>query len=133
MVLNGAELGSGSVRIHDPDVQAQVFEILGISKEQAEARFGWFMEALRYGTPPHAGFAIGVDRLVSILQNEQNIREVMPFPKTQTGADPLTGAPGRVEEGQLDELGIEVSADVKAEWSASADDAAPNDMGQLES
>lgn len=127
MVLNGAELGSGSVRIHDPETQAQVFEILGISKEQAEVRFGWFMEALRYGTPPHAGFAIGVDRLVSILQNEQNIREVMPFPKTQTGADPLTGAPGRVEEGQLEELGIEVTAHVKAQWSTSQGGAAPSD------
>ena len=116
MVLNGAELGSGSVRIHDPVVQSQVFEILGISKEQAETRFGWFLEALRYGTPPHAGFAIGVDRLISILQNERNIREVMPFPKTQTGADPLTGAPGRVEDGQLDELGIMVRPEVRATW-----------------
>lgn len=117
MVLNGAELGSGSVRIHDPVLQAQVFEILGISAEQAEMRFGWFLEALRYGTPPHAGFAIGVDRFVSILQNEQNIREVMPFPKTQTGADPLTGAPGRVEEAQLMELGIDVRPEVRALWS----------------
>ncbi len=116
MVLNGAELGSGSVRIHDPELQAQVFEILGISAEQAEGRFGWFLEALRYGTPPHAGFAIGVDRFVSILQNEQNIREVMPFPKTQTGADPLTGAPGVVEELQLQELGIDVRPEVKADW-----------------
>ncbi len=121
MVLNGAELGSGSVRIHDPEIQAQVFEVLGISKEQAETRFGWFLEALRYGTPPHAGFAIGVDRLVSILQNEQNIREVMPFPKTQTGADPLTGAPGRVEDAQLSELGIEVRADVRAGWTDALD------------
>lgn len=121
MVLNGAELGSGSVRIHDPAIQSQVFDILGIGKEQAEARFGWFLEALRYGTPPHAGFAIGVDRLVSIMQNEQNIREVMPFPKTQTGADPLTGAPGAVEESQLEELGIEVRAEVKATWAAQPD------------
>ena len=117
MVLNGAELGSGSVRIHDPDLQSQVFDVLGISAEEAEARFGWFLEALRYGTPPHAGFAIGVDRFVSILQNEQNIREVMPFPKTQTGADPLTGAPGAVEEIQLEELGIEVRAEIRAGWS----------------
>ncbi|MEA2001353.1 MAG: aspartate--tRNA ligase [Actinomycetota bacterium] len=121
MVLNGAELGSGSVRIHDPEVQAKVFEILGISKEHAESRFGWFLEALRYGTPPHAGFAIGVDRLISILQNEKNIREVMPFPKTQTGADPLTGAPGRVESDQLNELGIEIAAEVRASWAESAD------------
>ncbi len=88
LVLNGSELGSGSVRIHDPAVQAQVFEVLGISDEEAEQRFGWFLEALRYGTPPHAGFAVGIDRLVAILQNLPNIREVIPFPKTQTGADP---------------------------------------------
>jgi aspartyl-tRNA synthetase len=117
MVLNGAELGSGSVRIHDPALQSQVFDVLGISAEEAETRFGWFLQALRYGTPPHAGFAIGVDRLVSILQNEQNIREVMPFPKTQTGADPLTGAPGRVAEAQLVELGIDVRPEVRAGWS----------------
>jgi len=124
MVLNGAELGSGSVRIHDPAVQAQVFDVLGISREQADARFGWFLEALRYGTPPHAGFAIGVDRFVSILQNESNIREVMPFPKTQTGADPLTGAPTRVEPSQLRELGVEVRPEVKAQW---AGDRTPED------
>ncbi len=116
MVLNGVELGSGSVRIHDPELQAQVFEVLGISPDQAQSRFGWFLEALRYGTPPHAGFAIGVDRMVSILQNEQNIREVMPFPKTQTGADPLTGAPGVVEDAQLEELGIDVRPEVRAGW-----------------
>lgn len=106
LVLNGSELGSGSVRIHDPDVQARVFEVLGITEEQAERRFGWFLEALRYGTPPHAGFAIGIDRFVSILQGEPNIRQVIPFPKTQTGNDPLTGSPTPVEESQLVELGI---------------------------
>jgi len=116
MVLNGIELGSGSVRIHDPEVQAKVFEILGISPEDAERRFGWFLEALRYGTPPHAGFAIGVDRMISILQNEDNIREVMPFPKTQTGGDPLTGSPSRVEDGQLRELGIDIRPEVRAAW-----------------
>jgi aspartyl-tRNA synthetase len=118
LVLNGSELGSGSVRIHDPEVQAKVFETLGISDEDAERRFGWFLEALRYGTPPHAGFAIGIDRLVAILQNAPNIREVIPFPKTQTGADPLTGSPARVEDEQLRELGIEVRPTVKAEWGA---------------
>jgi aspartyl-tRNA synthetase len=118
LVLNGSELGSGSVRIHDPAVQAQVFEILGISDEEAERRFGWFIEALRYGTPPHAGFAIGIDRLVAILQDAPNIREVIPFPKTQSGADPLTGSPSRVEDGQLRELGIEVRPEVKSEWAA---------------
>jgi aspartyl-tRNA synthetase len=118
LVLNGSELGSGSVRIHDPVVQAQVFETLGISDEEAERRFGWFLEALRYGTPPHAGFAIGIDRLVSILQDVPNIREVIPFPKTQSGADPLTGSPSRVEGSQLRELGIDVRPEVRAEWAA---------------
>ena len=118
LVVNGSELGSGSVRIHNPAVQAQVFDILGISKKDAEARFGWFIEALRYGTPPHAGFAIGIDRLVAILQNAPNIREVIPFPKTQTGADPLTGSPSRVEDEQLRDLGIDVRDEVRAEWAA---------------
>jgi aspartyl-tRNA synthetase len=105
-VVNGVELGSGSVRIHDPAVQRQVFEILGINADTAERRFGWFLEALRYGTPPHAGFAFGIDRLVMVLQGESSIREVIPFPKTQTGVDPMTGAPTWVEDAQLDELGI---------------------------
>jgi aspartyl-tRNA synthetase len=106
VVLNGVELGSGSVRIHDPAVQRQVFEILGIDADTAERRFGWFLEALQYGTPPHAGFAFGIDRLVMVLQGESSIREVIPFPKTQTGFDPMTGAPTWVEGAQLDELGI---------------------------
>ena len=106
LVVNGIELGSGSIRIHDPEVQRRVFEILGISAEQAESRFGWFLRALRYGTPPHGGFAFGIDRLVAVFRDEPNIREVMPFPKTQTGSDPLTGAPTPVEEEQLAELGV---------------------------
>lgn len=105
-VLNGVELGSGSVRIHDPETQKEVFDILGIAPETAERRFGWFLQALRYGTPPHAGFAFGIDRLVMILQNEASIREVIPFPKTQTGSDPMTGAPTWVDEDLLDELGL---------------------------
>jgi len=113
-VLNGIELGSGSVRIHDPDVQRQVFDILGIEPDTAEKRFGWFLEALRYGTPPHAGFAFGVDRLVMALQNESSIREVIPFPKTQTGLDPMTGAPTWVDDEQLEELGIELTPDSEA-------------------
>ncbi|HEX2403624.1 MAG TPA: aspartate--tRNA ligase, partial [Acidimicrobiia bacterium] len=108
-VLNGVELGSGSVRIHDPDVQRQVFDILGIDPETAERRFGWFLEALRYGTPPHAGFAFGIDRLVMVLQGETSIREVIPFPKTQSGVDPMTGAPTWVDQTQLDELGIDLN------------------------
>jgi aspartyl-tRNA synthetase len=106
VVLNGVELGSGSVRIHDPAVQRQVFDLLGIDPGTAEKRFGWFLEALRYGTPPHAGFAFGIDRLVMVLQGEDSIREVIPFPKTQSGVDPMTGAPTWVDEAQLDELGI---------------------------
>lgn len=113
MVVNGVELGSGSERIHDPRTQKEVFDILGISDREAESRFGWFMRALRYGTPPHAGFAVGVDRLVMILQNEPNIREVMPFPKTQSGYDPMTASPGPVDDRQLAELGIELSPEIR--------------------
>ena len=105
-VLNGVELGSGSVRIHDPETQKKVFDILGIAPDVAERRFGWFLQALRYGTPPHAGFAFGIDRLVMVLQNESSIREVIPFPKTQTGSDPMTGAPTWVDDELLGELGI---------------------------
>lgn len=121
LVLNGSELGSGSVRIHDPEMQAKVFEVMGISDEDAENRFGWFLEALRYGTPPHAGFAIGIDRFVSILRGEPNIREIIPFPKTQSGADPLTGSPSRVEGHQLEELGIRIAPEVLAEWEDAAE------------
>jgi aspartyl-tRNA synthetase len=108
LVLNGSELGSGSVRIHDPAVQRQVFSVLGISDEEAERRFGWFLRALRYGTPPHAGFAVGIDRLFSVLLGEPNIREVIPFPKTQSGLDPMTESPTPVVEEQLRELGIDL-------------------------
>ena len=117
VVVNGIELGSGSVRIHDPVVQRQVFEILGIESETAEKRFGWFLEALRYGTPPHAGFAFGIDRLVMVLQGESSIREVIPFPKTQTGMDPMTGAPTWVDDTQLGELGIALTTEARARQS----------------
>ncbi len=118
LVLNGLELGSGSVRIHDPETQRKVFQVLGIDDETAERRFGWFLTALSYGTPPHAGFAVGLDRLVSVLQDEINIREVIPFPKTQTGVDPLTGSPSPVDEDQLRELGIDLRPEVRAEREA---------------
>ncbi|MFZ0492559.1 MAG: aspartate--tRNA ligase [Acidimicrobiia bacterium] len=115
LVLNGSELGSGSVRIHDPVVQQQVFDILGIGLEEAERRFGWFVKGLRFGTPPHAGFAVGIDRLLAILQGERSIREVIPFPKTQTGTDPMSGSPTSVDDEQLRELGIALRPEVKAE------------------
>ncbi|HEX3793949.1 MAG TPA: aspartate--tRNA ligase [Acidimicrobiales bacterium] len=108
LVLNGWELGSGSVRIHRGDIQSKVFATLGISAEQAEARFGFLLGAFRYGAPPHAGFAFGVDRLVAILAGEENIREVIAYPKTQSGADLLTGAPTPLPAVSLAELGIRV-------------------------
>ncbi|MDP9387811.1 MAG: aspartate--tRNA ligase [Actinomycetota bacterium] len=110
LVLNGWELGSGSVRIHRRDVQERVLALLGIGPEEAQARFGFLLDAFRYGAPPHAGFAFGIDRLVAILAGEENIREVIAFPKTQSGADPLTGAPSPLPEAQLRELGIRVTA-----------------------
>jgi aspartyl-tRNA synthetase len=108
LVLNGWELGSGSVRIHQRDTQERVFAALGIGPEEAEARFGFLLGAFRYGAPPHAGFAFGVDRLAAILAGEENIREVIAYPKTQSGADLLTGAPTPLPAAALAELGIRV-------------------------
>ncbi|MFN8035965.1 MAG: aspartate--tRNA ligase [Acidimicrobiia bacterium] len=108
LVLNGWELGSGSVRIHRSDVQQRIFTLLGIEPEEAQSRFGFLLDAFRFGAPPHAGFAFGIDRLVALLAGEENIREVIAFPKTQSGQDPLTGAPTPVEPAQLRELGISV-------------------------
>lgn len=113
LVLNGVELGSGSVRIHDPATQRRVFSVLGISDEDAERRFGWFLRALRFGTPPHAGFAIGIDRFLAVLLAEPNIREVIPFPKTQSGSDPMTEAPTAVADEQLRELGIDLRSEAR--------------------
>ncbi|MCB1001053.1 MAG: aspartate--tRNA ligase [Acidimicrobiales bacterium] len=108
LVLNGWELGSGSIRIHQPDLQARIFGLLGISQEEADRRFGFFLNPFKYGAPPHGGFAFGIDRLVAILAGEENIREVIAFPKTQSGQDPMTNAPTPVDAKQLDELGIRV-------------------------
>jgi aspartyl-tRNA synthetase len=110
LVLNGWELGSGSVRIHLRGIQEQVFAALGIDAAEAERRFGFLLGAFRYGAPPHAGFAFGVDRLAAILAGEENIREVIAYPKTQSGADPLTGAPTPLPAASLAELGIRVVA-----------------------
>ncbi len=107
LVLNGWELGSGSVRIHRPDIQSRVFAVLGIGEEAAQSRFGFLLGAFRYGAPPHAGFAVGIDRLVAIFAGEDSIREVIAFPKTQSGSDPMTGAPKAVAPGVLTELGLQ--------------------------
>jgi aspartyl-tRNA synthetase len=109
MVLNGWELGSGSIRIHRDDIQRRVFDALGISPRDAEARFGFLLDAFRYGAPPHGGFAVGVDRLVALLAGEENIREVIAFPKTQSGTDPMTGAPKPLDARSLAELGIRIA------------------------
>ncbi|HUQ39883.1 MAG TPA: aspartate--tRNA ligase [Acidimicrobiales bacterium] len=106
LVLNGWELGSGSVRIHRPDIQQLVFSAVGIEPAEAQERFGFLLDAFRFGAPPHAGYAFGVDRLAAILAGEENIREIIAFPKTQSGADPLTGAPTPIEPAQLTELGL---------------------------
>ena len=108
LVLNGWELGSGSIRIHRSDVQAKIFQVLGISAEEAEARFGFLLGAFRYGAPPHGGFAVGLDRLTAVLAGEDNIREVIAFPKTQSGLDPMTGAPKPLGDQQLRDLYIRV-------------------------
>jgi aspartyl-tRNA synthetase len=114
LVLNGWELGSGSIRIHEPELQQRVFNLLGIDEEEANKRFGFFLTPFRYGAPPHGGFAIGTDRLIAILAGEENIREVIAFPKTQSGTDPMTGAPTPIDERHLRELGLKVVATTEA-------------------
>jgi aspartyl-tRNA synthetase len=113
LVLNGWELGSGSIRIHRGDIQRRVFSALGVSDEDAESRFGFLLGAFRYGAPPHGGFAFGIDRLVAILAGEENIREVIAFPKTQSGADLMSGSPRSITERQLAELGLRIVAPPK--------------------
>jgi aspartyl-tRNA synthetase len=108
LVLNGWELGSGSVRIHRADIQSRVFSVLGIGEDEARSRFGFLLGAFRFGAPPHAGFAVGLDRLVAIFAGEDNIREVIAFPKTQSGADPMTGAPKPLAPGVLAGLGLQL-------------------------
>jgi aspartyl-tRNA synthetase len=108
LVWNGIELGGGSIRINRPDVQRSVFEVLGIGTEEAEARFGFLLDALRFGAPPHGGIAYGIDRWAAELHGDESIRDVIAFPKAASGADPLTGAPAPVDEEQLRELGIQL-------------------------
>jgi aspartyl-tRNA synthetase len=108
LIWNGWELGSGSIRIHRQEIQERIFRAMGMTDEEAQAKFGWFLEALRMGAPPHGGFALGIERFVALLAGESNIREVIAFPKTASGSDPLTGAPAPATKERLDELGITV-------------------------
>lgn len=111
-------------------MQAQVFDILGVTPEDAEMRFGWFLRALRYGTPPHAGFAVGIDRLLAILVGADSIRDVIPFPKTQRGVDPMTGSPSAVPDEQLRELGVDLRPEVRLAMQEVATPAT-NDGGEV--
>ncbi|TRZ84587.1 aspartate--tRNA ligase [bacterium] len=110
IVLNGTEIGGGSIRIHDMDLQRKIFKALGLLPEEAEKKFGFFLEALSYGTPPHGGIAMGFDRMVMLLAGEESIREVIPFPKTTSALCLLTGSPSTVDEKQLDELGLKLKS-----------------------
>ncbi len=109
LVLDGTEIGGGSIRIHQQEIQRRVFELLGIDEVEAQARFGFLLDALRYGAPPHGGIAMGIDRIVALLAGRDNIREVIAFPKATSGADPLTGAPAAVDAAQLRELGLRLA------------------------
>jgi aspartyl-tRNA synthetase len=106
LILDGSEIGGGSIRIHRPEVQQEVFRVLGISEQEAEERFGFLLEAMRYGAPPHGGIAFGLDRVAAIVADRDSIRDVIAFPKTASGQDPLTGAPAEIDERQLRELGL---------------------------
>jgi aspartyl-tRNA synthetase len=106
LVLNGVELGSGSIRIHSQELQSRVFALLGLDEQKRRQRFGFFLDALTYGTPPHGGIALGVDRVVALLAGEKSLREVIAFPKTTTAQDLMAEAPSPVDEDQLEQLGI---------------------------
>jgi aspartyl-tRNA synthetase len=106
IIVNGNELGGGSFRIHEPDIQAKVFDLLALSPEDQRVKFGFLLDALAMGAPPHGGIALGIDRMTMVLAREPNLRDVIAFPKNQAGLDPMSGAPSDVTQTQLDELGI---------------------------
>ncbi|MFH1665472.1 MAG: amino acid--tRNA ligase-related protein, partial [Candidatus Omnitrophota bacterium] len=108
LVLNGSEIGSGSIRIHKKEIQEKIFDVLGLSREECAGKFGFLLDAFRYGPPPHGGVAFGLDRLVALFSGDASIREVIPFPKTQKGICPLTGAPSVVDNEQLQGLGLRI-------------------------
>ncbi len=111
IIVNGNELGGGSFRIHEPDIQARVFDLLALSPEQQRSQFGFLLDALAMGAPPHGGIALGIDRMTMVLAGEPNLRDVIAFPKNQAGLDPMSGAPSPITQQQLDELGLEVVAE----------------------
>lgn len=110
LVLNGSEIGGGSIRTHRRDIQQKVFETLGMTPEKARERFGFFLEALDYGTPPHGGIALGFDRIVALMAGESNIREVIAFPKTASAVDVMCEAPSPVDPEQLKDLGLRIDS-----------------------
>jgi aspartyl-tRNA synthetase len=114
LIVNGNELGGGSFRIHEPDLQAKVFHLLDLSEDEQRVKFGFLLDALAMGAPPHGGIALGIDRMTMVLAGEPNLRDVIAFPKNQAGLDPMSGAPSEVTPAQLDELGIRLVEQAKA-------------------
>jgi aspartyl-tRNA synthetase len=110
LVVNGNELGGGSFRIHEPEIQARVFDLLGLAEQEQRVKFGFLLDALAMGAPPMGGIALGIDRMAMVLAREPNLRDVIAFPKNQAGVDPMSGAPSDVPDDQLAELGIQVVA-----------------------